>query len=89
MPLDGYVKKSMLASLAEFNNLTLLQLARSAYMAADPTANQMRGARKALNRLLEDQKIVESPWRNDKGDRCFSLPGGARKQIKRSLTAVK
>lgn len=89
MPLDGYVKKSMLASMAEFNNMTLLQLARSAYKTATPTANQMRGARKALSRLLEDQEIIQSPWRNDKGDRCFSLPSGARKQIKRSLTAVK
>lgn len=80
---------SMLASLSRLNELTLMELARIAYKTTEPTKNQMRGAQMALKNLLESGKIVQSPYRDDKGNRCFSLPGGARRIIKPKLTSIK
>ena len=78
MSRDGFVQKSMLTSLAVANRLTLDHLTTFAFGGKEPSVNQRRSGRAALKRLLERGEVVQSPWRNEKGDRCFSLPGGAR-----------
>ena len=89
MPREGFVQESMLAVLSKLNDLTLMELARVVYKTTTPTKNQLRSAHKALNRLLKDGKIIESPYRDDKGKRCFSLAAGARKTTKSKLSVVK
>lgn len=89
MPREGFVQESMMAALSKLNDLTLMELARIVYKAATPTKNQLRSAHKALDRLLKDGKVVESPYRDDKGKRCFSLAAGARKTTRSKLSVVK
>ena len=87
---EGPVQRAIMATLTRLNNCTVIDLvAIGLKIEREKMADDhIRSVKRALRRLIETQKVMETRFRTRKGEKQYSLVGGAQKRRKPGKSEV-
>jgi hypothetical protein len=82
---EGPIQRVILATLTRLNNLTVLDLTAIGLKIEREKATDIhiRSMKRALKRLIETGKVIETRFRTKNGEKQYSLVGGAQRKRER------